>query len=166
MMYWTDWGANPKVEKAEMDGSGRRSIVTANLAWPNGLTLDQATNRLFWADAKLDTIEMSDLDGGNRQTVLPSTAGIHPYGLTIYEDIIYWTDWNSQSVTSYNETSGQINMVIPDLQKPMDIHVFDRSLIFSGKSIAPFLSSLGQQRFIKLQFKQPLDRYFQVCHLK
>ena len=166
MMYWTDWGANPKVEKAEMDGSGRGSIVTGNLAWPNGLTLDQVTNRLFWADAKLDTIEMSDLDGGNRQTVLPSTAGIHPYGLTIYEDIIYWTDWNSQSVTSYNETSGQINMVIPDLQKPMDIHVFDRSLIFSGKSIASFLSSLGQQRFIKLQFKQPLDRYFQVCHLK
>ncbi|XP_066030110.1 low-density lipoprotein receptor-related protein 6 isoform X2 [Pocillopora verrucosa] len=132
MMYWTDWGANPKVEKAEMDGSGRRSIVTGNLTWPNGLTLDQATNRLFWADAKLDTIEMSDLDGGNRQTVLPSTAGIHPYGLTIYQDIIYWTDWNSQSVTSYNATSGQMNVVIPDLQKPMDIHVFDPSLIFSG----------------------------------
>ena len=143
MMYWTDWGANPKVEKAEMDGSGRRSIVTANLAWPNGLTLDQATNRLFWADAKLDTIEMSDLDGGNRQTVLPSTAGIHPYGLTIYQDIIYWTDWNSQSVTSYNATSGQMNVVITDLQKPMDIHVFDPSLIFSGKSTASFLSSLS-----------------------
>ena len=87
MMYWTDWGANPKIEKAEMDGSGRRSIVTGNLAWPNGLTLDQATNRLFWADAKLDIIEMSDLDGGNRQTVLPSTTGIHPYGLTIYQTL-------------------------------------------------------------------------------
>ena len=143
MMYWTDWGANPKVEKAEMDGSGRRSLVTGNLAWPNGLTLDQARNRLFWADAKLGTIEMSDLDGGNRQIVLPSTAGIHPYGLTIYQDIIYWTDWNSKSVTSYNATSGQMNMVIPDLQRPMDIHVFDPSLIFSGKIIASFLSSLS-----------------------
>ena len=100
-------------------------------------------NRLFWADAKLDTIEMSDLDGGNRQIVLPSTAGIHPYGLTIYQDIIYWTDWNSKSVTSYNATSGQMNMVIPDLQRPMDIHVFDPSLIFSGKIIASFLSSLS-----------------------
>ena len=149
MMYWTDWGANPKIEKAEMDGSGRRSIVTGNLAWPNGLTLDQATNRLFWADAKLEIIEMSDLDGGNRQTVLPSTAGIHPYGLTIYQDIIYWTDWNSQSVTSYNATSGQMNIVIPDLQKPMDIHVFDPSLILSGKSIASFLSSRSKQSFIK-----------------
>ncbi|PFX17351.1 Low-density lipoprotein receptor-related protein 6 [Stylophora pistillata] len=132
MMYWTDWGANPKVEKAEMDGSGRRSIITGNLAWPNGLTLDQATDRLYWADAKLDTIEMSDLDGRNRQIVLSSSAGIHPYGLTIYQGIIYWTDWNTQSITSYNATSGETDVMISDLQKPMDIHVFDPSLMFSG----------------------------------
>lgn len=132
MMYWTDWGANPKVEKAEMDGSGRRSIIIGNLAWPHGLTLDQATDRLYWADAKLDTIEMSDLDGGNRQIVLSSSAGIHPYGLTIYQGIIYWTDWNTQSITSYNATSGETDVIISDLQQPMDIHVFDPSLMFSG----------------------------------
>ncbi|XP_022803616.1 sushi, von Willebrand factor type A, EGF and pentraxin domain-containing protein 1-like isoform X2 [Stylophora pistillata] len=132
MMYWTDWGAAPKVEKAAMDGSVRRSIVTGNLAWPNGLTLDQTTNRLYWADAKLDTIEMSDLDGGNRQIVLSSSAGIHPYGLTIYQDILYWTDWNNRSISSYNATSGEADMVIPDLQQPMDIHVFDPSLMFLG----------------------------------
>ena len=151
MMYWTDWGANPKVEKAEMDGSGRRSIIMGNLAWPHGLTLDQATDRLYWADAKLDNIEMSDLDGGNRQIVLSSSAGIHPYGLTIYQDILYWTDWNNRSISSYNATSGEADMVIPDLQQPMDIHVFDPSLMFSGKSsvstkirtIASFLSSLS-----------------------
>lgn len=133
MMYWTDWGANPKIEKAEMDGSARRSIIIGNLAWPNGLTLDQATDRLYWADAKLDTIEMSDLDGRNRQIVLSSSAGIHPYGLTIYQGIIYWTDWNTQSITSYNATSGETGVMISDLQKPMDIHVFDPSLMFSGK---------------------------------
>lgn len=80
-MYWTDWGVNPKIEQAAMDGSARQTIVTGNLAWPNGLTIDQANNRLFWADAKLDKIESSDLTGGNRQLILSSSTDIHPYGL-------------------------------------------------------------------------------------
>ena len=135
MMYWTDWGANPKIEKAEMDGTGRRSIVTGNLSWPNGLTIDQATNRLYWADAKLDTIEMSDLNGGNRQLILSSAAGIHPFGLAFYENVLYWTDWNKKSILRYNLTSGKQKTVVPDLQQPMDIHVYDPSLLYSGNLV-------------------------------
>ena len=132
MMYWTDWGFNPKIEQAEMDGSARRAIVTGNLAWPNGLTIDQATNRLFWADAKLDKIEVSDLNGGNRQLVMLSAANIHPRGLAVYQNILYWTDWNTTSVSRYNLSSGNQDIIVSGLQKPMDIHVFDPSLIFSG----------------------------------
>ena len=91
-MYWTDWGANPKIEQADMDGSARQTIVTGNLLWPNGLTIDQATNRLFWADAKLDKIESSDLAGGNRQLMMSSSSDIHPFGLALHQDMLYWTD--------------------------------------------------------------------------
>ncbi|KAL9960422.1 hypothetical protein ACROYT_G033877 [Oculina patagonica] len=132
IMYWTDWGASPKIEQAEMDGSARRAIVTGNLAWPNGLTIDQATNRLFWADAKLDKIEVSNLNGGNRQLVLSSAANIHPYGLAVYQNVLYWTDWNSKSISRYNLSTGTQDMIVTGLQQPMDIHVFDPSLIFSG----------------------------------
>ncbi|PFX23099.1 Low-density lipoprotein receptor-related protein 6 [Stylophora pistillata] len=132
MMYWTDWGANPKIEKAGMDGSGRQSIVTGNLAWPNGLTIDQATKRLYWADAKLDKIETTDLNGGNRQLLLSSADQIHPFGLALYENVLYWTDWNKKSILRYNLTSATHETVIPDLQKPMDIHFYDPSLSFSG----------------------------------
>ena len=132
LMYWTDWGTNPKIEKAEMDGSGRRSIVTGNIVWPNGLTIDLATNSLYWADAKLDIIEMSDLDGGNRQVILSSAAKIHPFGLALYKNVLYWTDWNKKSILSYNLTSAKLETVIPDLQSPMDIHVYDSSMSNSG----------------------------------
>ncbi|CAH3164729.1 unnamed protein product [Pocillopora meandrina] len=132
MMYWTDWGVNPKIEKAEMDGSGRQSIVTGNLAWPNGLTIDQATNRLYWVDAKLDTIEMTDLNGASRQVLLSSADQIHPFGLALYESMLYWTDWNKKSILRYNLTSAKHETVIPDLQQPMDIHVYDPSLSFTG----------------------------------
>ena len=133
-MYWTDWGANPKIEQAGMDGSARRVIVTKNLVWPNGLTIDQTTNRLFWADAKLDKIEVSDLNGGNRQLILSSAADIHPYGLAIYQNVLYWTDWGHESISRFNLSSGRRDMILTGLQKPMDIHVLDPSLIFSGNS--------------------------------
>ena len=61
-MYWTDWGATPKIERADLDnGRNRRVIVQGDLKWPNGLVIDEASQRLFWADAGLDKIETSDL---------------------------------------------------------------------------------------------------------
>ncbi|XP_015752720.1 PREDICTED: low-density lipoprotein receptor-related protein 4-like [Acropora digitifera] len=135
MMYWTDWGANPKIERAAMDGSARQVIVTGNITWPNGLTIDKATNRLFWVDAKLDKIEVSDLSGGNRQLIMSSTANIHPYGLAMYQNMLYWTDWNTKSVSRFNLSSGHQQIIVTGLQKPMDIHVFDSSLRFSGSHL-------------------------------
>ena len=131
-MYWTDWGGNPKIEWAAMDGSARRTIATGNLGWPNGLTIDQPTNRLFWVDAKLDQIEVSDLNGGNRQLIMSSGANIHPFGLAVYQDMLYWTDWNTKSISRVNVSNGNQEIVVNGLQKPMDIHVFNPTLIFSG----------------------------------
>ena len=131
-MYWTDWGAIPKIERAGMDGSARQTIVAGNLVWPNGLTIDLATDRLYWVDAKLDNIEKSDLNGGNRQRIASSAADIHPYGLAVFENVLYWTDWNARSISLFNLSSGNHQIIVNGLQKPMDIHVFDPALIFSG----------------------------------
>lgn len=138
IMYWTDWGANPKIERAAMDGSARQVIVTGNITWPNGLTIDKATNRLFWVDANLDKLEVSDLSGGNRQLIMSSTANIHPYGLAMYQNMLYWTDWNTKSVSRFNLSSGHQQIIVTGLQKPMDIHVFDSSLRFSGTKFISF----------------------------
>lgn len=42
-MFWTDWGSKPRVERANMDGSGRMVLATKNIVWPNGLTIDLPT---------------------------------------------------------------------------------------------------------------------------
>lgn len=60
-MYWTDWGTTPKIERSDLDGGSRRSIVQGDLKWPNGLVIDEASQKLFWADAGLDKIETSNL---------------------------------------------------------------------------------------------------------
>nr|CAI5839152.1 unnamed protein product [Callosobruchus analis] len=37
LVFWTDYGPNPKIEKAEMDGSNRKSIIMESVFWPNGI---------------------------------------------------------------------------------------------------------------------------------
>lgn len=71
-MYWTDWGANPKIERAGMDASNRLVIISSNLTWPNGLAIDYESQRLYWADAGMKTIEYASLDGSHRKVRKPS----------------------------------------------------------------------------------------------
>lgn len=52
-MYWTDWSSNAKIERATLGGNFRTPIVSTNLVWPNGLTLDYEEQQLYWADANL-----------------------------------------------------------------------------------------------------------------
>jgi len=48
MMYWTDWGKQPKIERAYLDGSSRQKLVTSDIQWPNGLTIGQYFMIVFW----------------------------------------------------------------------------------------------------------------------
>ena len=52
----------------------------------------------------------------------------HPFGLTQYQDYIYWTDWSQRSIERANKTSGQNRTVIQGhLDYVMDILVFHSS---------------------------------------
>ena len=71
-MFWTDWGRNPRIERASMDGKMRTTIISNKLYWPNGLTIDYPNNLLYFADAYLDFIDFCDYNGNNRKQVLAS----------------------------------------------------------------------------------------------
>ena len=69
-MFWTDWGAKARLERADMDGNKRKVLVSKGIVWPNGLTADYDEDRLYWVDANRDTIESCNLDGLDRKLVL------------------------------------------------------------------------------------------------
>uniref|UniRef100_A0A8C1TDN1 Low density lipoprotein receptor-related protein 4 n=1 Tax=Cyprinus carpio TaxID=7962 RepID=A0A8C1TDN1_CYPCA len=124
LMYWTDWGANPKIERAGMDASNRMVIISTNLTWPNGLAIDYSTERLYWADASIKTIEYGNFDGSGRQVLIGSQLP-HPFGLTLHEDRIYWTDWQSKSIQSADKLTGLDRRTLAEnLENLMDIHMF------------------------------------------
>ena len=59
-IFWSDWG-NGKIEVAFTDGSGRKTLVSRNEFWPNGLSFDSQSSRLYWGDAKQGRIEYINL---------------------------------------------------------------------------------------------------------
>nr|CAD7456754.1 unnamed protein product [Timema tahoe] len=127
-MYWTDWGTEPKLERAGMDGSHRQTIVSYEVKWPNGLTLDLVGRKVYWVDAKLNVISSCNYDGSSRRVVLYSPDVLqHPFSITTFEDSVYWTDWDKQAVYKANKFTGKDITAITStnsLQNPMVIHVY------------------------------------------
>ena len=68
--FWTDWGEDPKIQRANMDGKNIKKIVTTNIHWPNGLTIDYDTDTLYFVDAYKNRIDQCNLDGGDRKVNL------------------------------------------------------------------------------------------------
>ncbi|XP_039492521.1 very low-density lipoprotein receptor isoform X1 [Drosophila santomea] len=127
-MYWSDWGASPRIERAGMDGSHRTTIISYDVKWPNGITLDLVKKRIYWVDGKLNVISSANYDGSQRSQVLYSGEYLrHPFSITTFEDSVYWTDWDKQAVFKANKFTGEDVEPVTAmhmLQHPMVVHVY------------------------------------------
>ena len=111
-----------------MDGEEgtRQKLVDKNIFWPNGLTLDLAQKKLYWIDAKLQQLEVANMDGSNR-LVIKRTGFYHPFAMDNFGDQIYWTDWKSDKLNRISKFDFHVNQVKSGLFAPMDIKVFHKS---------------------------------------
>jgi hypothetical protein len=123
LLFWSDVGANPMIARTSLAGKNFIKIVTQDLKWPNGLTIDFDDDKLYWADAYYDRIESSNLDGNYRK-ILSST--IHPFSITVHHHYIYWTDWRTNSIYRAEKYLGSNTIVLIQglLKRPMDLHVW------------------------------------------
>ncbi|XP_033742200.1 low-density lipoprotein receptor-related protein 4-like isoform X1 [Pecten maximus] len=88
-IFWTDWGANPRIEKSNYDGSGRTIIVSTGLGWPNAIVLNGDV--LIWCDAQTDVFESVHTNGTGRVELI--SFNNHCFDFAIYEEYIYVNDW-------------------------------------------------------------------------
>ena len=112
MLFWSDWGQYPRIERISMDGdqSTRKAIVQTGIKWPNGITLDYERRLLYWVDAsdEYKQLSVSDWEGNDRRSVDISTrAGVSPFpfAVTTYMGAQYWSDWELKSLSMTNLTS-------------------------------------------------------------
>ena len=101
-----------------------RLLFSTSLTWPNDLTLDFSTLTLYWVDAHLDKMESSHIDGTNR-TLITNSLLLHPFSLTIFEGVLYWSDWAFDQILSTSLSNPQsVTTVIPRMTTdPMALKV-------------------------------------------
>ncbi|KAL9950309.1 hypothetical protein ACROYT_G042789 [Oculina patagonica] len=128
-IYWTDWGRTPKIERARLDGTERKVVITSGIQIPNGLALDESDNKLYWAGTDANEygiIEAVALDGLNR-TVIFYRSGYLPFGLDTFQDIVYWSDWEKGAVLRINKTDGGgEEVLVSGLNQPMGLKILHR----------------------------------------
>uniref|UniRef100_A0A8C4T8K1 EGF-like domain-containing protein n=1 Tax=Erpetoichthys calabaricus TaxID=27687 RepID=A0A8C4T8K1_ERPCA len=125
-LYWTDWGQKAFIGRAGMDGQDRSAIITTKIEWPYGLTIDYTTDKIFFTDSILATNHSAyaNMDGSNRHIAI--SGGIpYCYALTLFEDMVYWTDWNTKTVETAHKYTGAGRLSMMNItHKPNDIHVY------------------------------------------
>lgn len=121
-VYWSEFlGGPPRVRRANLDGTGAETILTASTALWEGIALDPTNGKLYIANAEnagigSSTIEVANLDGSGRSTLF--TLGVAHYPFETETDLatgaIYWNEGASfQRVQKGNlDGSGGIQLVV------------------------------------------------------
>nr|XP_034317564.1 low-density lipoprotein receptor-related protein 2 isoform X3 [Crassostrea gigas] len=104
-LFWTEFGNITEIGRTNMDGTSKIYIATTQIVWPNGLTIDFTSSRLYWTDGKKNRIESSDLNGGNRQ-ILASDNDAHLMSIVSHGQYLYYTAWNRQRITKLDKRTG------------------------------------------------------------
>lgn len=129
-IFWTDWGENPHIGKAGMDGTHHQIIVQNNLGWPNALSINFETKELYWGDARDDFIAVCDYTGNRRKVILnreinPMAKLHHIFAIAVWEDRVYWSDWETKSIESCHKDHGNdCTTLLHTIHRPMDIRVY------------------------------------------
>lgn len=127
IMFWSDWSQIPLIERAGMDGSNRIAIVSENLQYPNGITIDFIHNRLYFVDAGTKALEFINFDGTGRNRLIADGLQ-HPFGIDVYDRYIFISDWDLQSVIMADKNTGrERKAIITKTSDLMDIRVFHRN---------------------------------------
>lgn len=106
---WTDLGSIksfPRIERCNQDGHARKILYQDgnNLFSPSALTIDFATSRIFWVDARLYSISSIDFNGADRRMVFQSNYYLWtPLDVDILDDRLYWADANKSAVFAINK---------------------------------------------------------------
>ncbi|KAL4696789.1 hypothetical protein H8959_002487, partial [Pygathrix nigripes] len=115
-VYWSDSTLH-RISRANLDGSQHEDIITIGLQTTDGLAVDAIGRK---------RIEAADLNGANRHTLVSPVQ--HPYGLTLLDSYIYWTDWQTRSIHRADKGTGSnVVLVRSNLPGLMDIQAVDRA---------------------------------------
>ncbi len=67
-----------------------------------------------------------NFDGSDRRVILEGADTLpHPFALSVFDDTLFWTDWQTRAIHSCDKLTGtRLKEVHTEIFSPMDIHVY------------------------------------------
>uniref|UniRef100_UPI003AAE708B uncharacterized protein n=1 Tax=Centroberyx gerrardi TaxID=166262 RepID=UPI003AAE708B len=123
LMFWVD-SAPDKIERSNLDGSGRRTLFTADLVNPRAIIVVSSTGTLYWTDWNREApkIESSSVDGHNRRVVVSDGIGL-PNALT-YDSTsgqVCWADAGTKRLECIFPDGSGRRVIHPNLNYPFSM---------------------------------------------
>ncbi|KAJ6225332.1 hypothetical protein RDWZM_003877, partial [Blomia tropicalis] len=160
-MVWTDWGSQVRIERSDMDGGRRAILVDQNLGWPNGITITKS-GQIIWADSKMHTIEMVDLNEIPNQLLLACKFNIRRVSLarsseTFDTNDIFLPVDNLMNVVAidYHFISGKIFYIDGTLRQIRSISLPDGQDLSQLVKLETNTNSLKIRTIISSDLSQP-----------
>lgn len=105
-IFFSEWDRPANITRANADGSNLLVFRNVTLGWPNGLSIDFKSDRVYWCDALLDHVQHANLDGTDITTV-NSRLIRHPFSIVIHEEWMYITDWRLDAIVRLHKLTGE-----------------------------------------------------------
>ena len=96
-VYWSDRGdvagenVNPKIMRANLDGSSVETIVSSDLMSPVGIQVDSAKGKVYFTDRYANNIKRANLDGSDVEMVVRDTEYPVDLAFDLDKRVFYWT---------------------------------------------------------------------------
>ena len=89
--------------------------------------MDHATYSIhIFINFRLDYIAYANLDGSNKKIIRNDNLA-HIFAITVFEDYIYWTDWENSNVERAHKYTGHNRKQIGStIHRPMDIQIYHK----------------------------------------
>jgi hypothetical protein len=102
-IFYSTWNqslSNGKIMKSSQDGSNR--IVLKDVMYPEVLTIDLNSRRIFWLDIASNTFSSINFDGEDFKTFgTPKMTDFLNNFLEIFGEDIYWSNTNDDSIKEF-----------------------------------------------------------------
>ncbi|CAH2090686.1 unnamed protein product [Euphydryas editha] len=128
-IFFSEWDP-ANISRANTDGSGLLVFKNVTLGWPNGLSIDFDTDRIYWCDALLNNVKHAKLDGTDIKMV-NSRLIRHPFSIAIYKNFIYITDWKLYAIIRLHKLKGEKEDIMvrePQTNRPYGVKVYSEEI--------------------------------------
>jgi len=110
-LYYTNGsGLSSQIGRAGIDGSNQTTLISSGLNGADGIRLDVAGGKLYWAEQG-GNIQRANIDGTNVELLVAAGGNPHAVSLDLIAGKVYWTEVAGNRIRRANLDGSNIELV-------------------------------------------------------